>query len=211
MKIQIYLIRHGKTAANLEHRYLGTTDEELCEIGKRELEKRKQDMPHVDLLFSSPMIRCRQTCDILFPAMTYDIVEEYREMNFGDFERKNYKELKENADYQRWIDSNGTIAFPNGENREQFIERQMTGFEKMCDTIKEKQKAGNEITRVAAVVHGGTIMAVLSALSGGEYFDFQCKNGQGYSFHWEDSKMWDINLFDVAVKRHWSDTYSIWK
>lgn len=30
-------------------------------------------------------------------------VEEYREMNFGDFERKNYIELKENADYQRWI------------------------------------------------------------------------------------------------------------
>lgn len=199
MKIQIYLIRHGKTAANLEHRYLGTTDEELCETGKRELEEKRQDMPPVDLLFSSPMVRCRQTCEILFPSMAYDIVEEYGEMNFGDFERKNYEELKENADYQRWIDSNGTLVFPNGESREQFVKRQMTAFEKMCDTIKEKQKVGKEITRVAAVVHGGSIMAVLSALSGGEYFDFQCKNGQGYSFYWEDGKIWNIKLFDVAV------------
>ena len=33
---------------------------------------------------------------------------------------------------------------------------------------------------VAAVVHGGTIMAVLSTLTGGEYFDFQLKNGESY-------------------------------
>lgn len=194
MKKQIYFIRHGKTAANLEYRYLGTTDEELCDIGIEELKEKTQDIPSVDLLFSSPMMRCRQTCEILFPSMAYDIVEEYREMDFGDFERKNYKELQGNADYQRWIDSNGTLAFPNGESREQFIKRQITAFEKMCCQIKEKQNAGKEVTKVAAVVHGGSIMAVLSALSGGEYFDFQCKNGQGYSFYWDGEKISEIKL-----------------
>ena len=194
MEMQIYLFRHGKTISNLEHRYLGTTDEELCDIGIEELKEKTQDMPSVDLLFSSPMMRCRQSCEILFPSMAYDIVEEYREMDFGDFERKNYRELQGNADYQRWIDSNGTLAFPNGESREQFIKRQMTAFEKMCCKIKEKQKAGKEIASVAAVVHGGSIMAVLSALSGGEYFDFQCKNGQGYSFYWNDGKISKIEL-----------------
>ena len=33
---------------------------------------------------------------------------------------------------------------------------------------------------VAGVGVGGTIMAVLSSLTGGEYFDFQVKNGEGY-------------------------------
>lgn len=192
--MKIYLIRHGKTISNLEQRYLGTTDEELCDIGIEELKEKTQDMPSVDFLFSSPMMRCRQSCEILFSSMAYDIVEEYREMDFGDFERKNYKELQGNGDYQRWIDSNGTLAFPNGESREQFIKRQITAFENMCCKIKEKQKAGKGTVRVAAVVHGGSIMAVLSALSGGEYFDFQCKNGQGYSFYWDGEKISEIEF-----------------
>ena len=33
----LYLIRHGKTKGNLEGRYIGTTDEPLCEEGKQSL------------------------------------------------------------------------------------------------------------------------------------------------------------------------------
>ena len=35
--MDIYLIRHGKTKGNLEGRYIGTTDEPLCEEGKQSL------------------------------------------------------------------------------------------------------------------------------------------------------------------------------
>ena len=34
--------------------------------------------------------------------------------------------------------------------------------------------------RAAAVVHGGTIMALLSSYGTGDYFDYQCPNGEGY-------------------------------
>ena len=43
----------------------------------------------------------------------------------------------------------------------------------------EKKGAEPELT-ATAVVHGGTIMAVLSTLTGSAYFDFQVENGQGY-------------------------------
>ena len=33
---------------------------------------------------------------------------------------------------------------------------------------------------VAAVVHGGTIMALLSHYCGGDYFSYQVKNAEGY-------------------------------
>ena len=33
---------------------------------------------------------------------------------------------------------------------------------------------------IALVVHGGTIMALLSAYCGGEYFDYQVPNGSGF-------------------------------
>lgn len=32
----------------------------------------------------------------------------------------------------------------------------------------------------ACVVHGGTIMAVLSEIYGGYYYDYHCGNGDGY-------------------------------
>ena len=33
---------------------------------------------------------------------------------------------------------------------------------------------------MAAVVHGGTIMALLSHYCGGDYFSYQVKNAEGY-------------------------------
>ena len=54
-----------------------------------------------------------------------------------------------------------------------------TEIQNDTDTRYLNSDRGTEIP-VVAVVHGGTIMAVLSSLTGGEYFDFQVKNGEGY-------------------------------
>ena len=57
---------------------------------------------------------------------------------------------------------------------------------KVSDRIKipDKEKIPNRNKMPAkaavAVVHGGTIMAVLSELTGREYFSFQVPNGGGY-------------------------------
>ena len=53
---KILLIRHGKTQGNLERRYIGRTDEPLCEAGRAALEGRSY--PACDILLSSPMVRC---------------------------------------------------------------------------------------------------------------------------------------------------------
>lgn len=191
-QIELYLIRHGMTLGNVEHRYIGRqTDEPLSEDGRQQLEKRKDqwaqvcrtwDIPYV---FVSPMLRCRQTAEILFPQIPQIEIDPWREMDFGEFEGKNYIELQKNPNYQAWIDSNGTLPFPGGESREAFIKRCEQGFYRMLIGIKgrlqkmdEKQPA-SKIT-AGAVVHGGTIMAILSSFYGGDYFDHQVKNGDGY-------------------------------
>ena len=197
IKVKITWIRHGMTRANEEHRYLGKTDEPLSEKGIRFLQekKKKSFFNAPEFLYASPMKRCVQTAEILFRRKPV-LIPEWKEMDFGQFEGKNYEELKDNPDYQKWIDSNGTLPFPGGEPREQFIRRSMEGFDWMMsdiliksekntgiqndtDTRYLKSNRGTEIP-VTAVVHGGTIMAVLSSLTGGEYFDFQVKNGEGY-------------------------------
>lgn len=177
-QIKLVLIRHGATEANKEHRYLGRTDEPLCEQAKDLLSAKKNCYPNVDLLFTSPMKRCMETAEILYPDHKPIIINDFREMVFGDFEGKNYKELNGDSRYQAWIDSGGTIAFPNGESREEFIDRCRRGMYEAVQVLMNKR-----IDSVGLVVHGGTIMALCSAFGGGDYFDYQVKNGEGYVCH----------------------------
>ena len=51
------------------------------------------------------------------------IKDDLKETNFGDFENKNYDQLKDDLNYQRWLASGGTFNIPNGERREEFITR----------------------------------------------------------------------------------------
>ena len=197
-QIELYLIRHGATKANREHRYLGRTEEPLSEEGREALKafQRKGLYPNpasLQALFVSPLERCRETAELLFGECEQHVIPEFREMDFGLFEGKNYQDLQGDDRYQAWIDSNGTLPFPEGESRENFIARCRRGFEEMLriaiaeviSTNEEEKNAGkqknrDESLRIAAVVHGGTIMAVCSSFTDGEYFDFQIGNGEGY-------------------------------
>lgn len=187
-KMKIIFIRHGKTKGNLEKRYIGKTDEPLCAQGIEELKNNcaAKKYENVDLVFTSPMNRCIETVKIIYENKNVIEILDFTEMDFGDFEGKNYAELNGNADYQAWIDSNGTLPFPNGENRSDFEKRCMEGLKKMI-SLAEKNKANT----IAAVVHGGTIMAVLSGLGFGSYYDFQIRNGEGYVVDMEN-KTWNI-------------------
>ena len=190
IEIHLTLIRHGATLSNKEGRYLGKTDEALSPEGICGLEKSVADRSYstADVLFSGPMKRCLETAQILYPGQTPIIIPEWTEMDFGAFEGHNYQELSKDPNYQRWIDSGGTLPFPEGESREEFIHRSVAGYEKMVYQMKmiwERSAASGQgdrkIQSVSAVVHGGTIMALLSHFLGGEYFDYQAKCGQGYS------------------------------
>lgn len=165
------------------HRYLGNTDESLSVQGISILQKEKNNgtYPMIDKLFTSPMKRCMQTVEILYPDIQPVIVPDWREMDFGDFEGKNYQDLQEDPRYQKWIDSNGTLPFPNGESRENFIKRSKQGLYAMCKELsKTVRSADMKHVVIGMIVHGGTIMALLSSFYGGEYFDHQTANGKGY-------------------------------
>ena len=55
----VYLIRHGKTQGNVERRYIGATDQPLCDQGRAEL--RGRTVPAADRIIVSPLLRCRET------------------------------------------------------------------------------------------------------------------------------------------------------
>ena len=168
----ITFIRHGKTPGNFNQRYIGVTDERMTLEGEKDIFAR--NYPEAQIVFSSPLMRCIRTAKIIYPQMKPIIIDELRETNFGSFEGKNYKELSDNVDYQRWIESGGQEAFPGGESRQQAIDRSLVGFEKLL-------RASEDYSNISVVTHGGTIMGILSHFFGGEYYSYHIENGEGYT------------------------------
>lgn len=174
--MKIYLIRHGKTAGNLAKRYIGIIDEPLCEEGIRELQDR--NYPDCEFVISSPMRRCVETAEIIYPDKNLIICDALSECDFGEFEGKNYLELSEDRNYQNWINSGGTLPFPGGEDPKEFKKRCISSFDEMI------KKFGTE-NSISFVIHGGVIMAVLEHYTKCGFYDNQIKNGEFIEFLWK--------------------------
>lgn len=173
--LKIWLIRHGMTEGNRHQRYIGVTDEPLCTDGIEKLKAIRY--PEVQAVFVSPLRRCQETAEILFPAHTVRIIDQLAECDFGEFENKNYKELSGNPKYQEWIDSNGIMAFPGGESKEECAARNLEGFQRaVISCIREN------IEEAAMVVHGGTIMNIMEAYAMPKkaFYEWHLGNGCGY-------------------------------
>ena len=189
-QMKLIWIRHGQTKGNQEKRYIGRTEEALCPAGIAQIEAqiRAGRYPKADLVVCSPMKRCIQTADLIYPEVQKIQVEALRECDFGRFEGKNYVELSADPAYQQWIDSSGTLPFPEGETVEGFQKRTREGF---WMALQQIQAAGGQKSTVAFVVHGGTIMSVLSAYARPKqvYYAYQVQNGQGYETWWDGVEM----------------------
>ena len=187
--LKIVMLRHFATEGNLQKKYIGITDESLCEEGISIL--KKITYPQVEAVFISPLMRCRQTAKLIYPEIHPTVCGDFKECDFGEFENKNYKELSFNPSYQLWIDSNGTLSFPGGENPEDFKNRCIKEFEKV---VEVSRKAGYQT--IALVVHGGTIMSILDRFSypNESYYHWTTDNGRGYStdFDERDGRMVNI-------------------
>ena len=166
--MRVLLLRHGATPGNLEKRYIGTTDEPLSEEGRKQLAT--VHFPAPELLVCSPLRRCIETAELVFPGMPCIIEPDFRECDFGDFEEKNYTDLSSDPRYQAWIDSGGTLPFPGGESPAAFRNRCAAAFSSLL-------REHSAIHDMALVVHGGTIMSILSDRLGGDYYSYQIPNG----------------------------------
>ena len=186
--MKILMIRHGATAGNLEKRYVGRTDEGLTEQAVSELRERvpklRELAGNAAAIVTSPMKRCLETAEVLFPEKLYENVPRMQkaglsECDFGKFEYKNYMELSGDAEYQHFIDTMGKEGFPGGETTDAFKARTVKAFREVLKEIPPQ--ADQDDLTLVLVVHGGTIMAVMEAFSEEKksYYDWQVGNGEG--------------------------------
>lgn len=177
---QIYLIRHGATQGNAEGKYIGVTDEPLSRSGIEELEelRREYEYPSAQKVYISPLTRCSQTAELLFPDTLIQPIEKLKEYNFGIFEDKTIADLKDNPEYQSWVAGGMVSTPPQGENKEEFYHRLRHGFEELLSDMMKSQ-----IHKAALVTHGGVIMALLTMFGypRRKPLDWRLDCGKGYT------------------------------
>ncbi|MBC5580958.1 histidine phosphatase family protein [Anaerofilum sp. BX8] len=157
---KLYLLRHGLTEANFNGVYAGSgTDLPLSDEGAAQLDRLREDFeyPRAGLVFVSPLLRARQSADILYPGVRQIGIEDLREIHFGEFEGKTVEQLQQDPVYHRWLDPAQQLTPPGGESGAAFAQRAGGVLEKLCEYMVR-----SDTPEAAVVTHGGLIMTALA-------------------------------------------------
>lgn len=156
---KIHLIRHGLTAANEQGLYIGKTDLPLSPAGLADLLQKKgeAEYPKAKYFYTSPLSRCVQTLEVLYPNCGAEAVSELSECDFGEWDGKSVEQLKLDDDFQKWI-TGASTAIPGGEDAAAFQARVMAAFESVVEDVMKKGDGDAVIC-----THGGVIMLIMAA------------------------------------------------
>ena len=166
--MKIYLMRHGETDYNKKGLIQGSLDIPLNEYGIRLAELTRDGFRNEGLKFDkaycSPLIRARQTADILLEGqdtlISYD--DRICEMNFGEGEGILLKDISIKPEYQNidylFHDPEKYVATEFGESYEALFQRVKDFLE------QEIYPKENTYENVLVCCHGGIIRAFLAFL-----------------------------------------------
>jgi alpha-ribazole phosphatase len=174
--MRLILIRHGETDYSLARRYCGFSDPPLNDEGirqSRQLAVRLKGM-RIDQVYSSDLVRARQTAEIVFPQDTVEPVADWREMNFGLFEGLTHEQILHRYAtlYRNWVDDPARVKPLGGEGLRDFSKRVR---ERISAVVSQ-----HEGRTVAVVTHGGPIrIALCDALQLGLTMFWQVQQALG--------------------------------
>ncbi len=174
--MKIYLMRHGETDYNKKKLIQGRLDIPLNEYGIRLAELTRDGFRreglHFDLAYCSPLIRARQTADILLEGEDTPIIYDDRicEMNFAEGEGVHLDEIATNPEYRNiyylFHEPEKYQATSIGESYEDLFARVQDFLE---TEIYPKEK---DYENVLVCCHGGIIRAFLAFLKKLELSEF---------------------------------------
>lgn len=94
MTINLYLVRHGQTLFNKEHRMQGSCDSALTPLGVKQIETTRDYFAQNGIAFNraycSTQERASDTLEIIAgPEMEYDRLKELKEKDYGIYKGRN--------------------------------------------------------------------------------------------------------------------------
>jgi len=163
----VYVLRHGQTDWNVEHRLQGHSDIPLNSVGKQQArvlgEKLRGELgPSAGAFeyYSSPLVRAHDTMRIVMdclgdagPSIVID--KRLVELGFGDWEGKTFSELRqiEPVEVENRFKDKWHYRKHNGENYEILWQRVRPFFSSL-------------VRKSVVVCHSGVIRVLLSRLEG---------------------------------------------
>ena len=166
----IYLIRHAPTKGNLLGRYVGRRTDERLSLEGIDLAEKKGADTSVRLVYVSGLRRTAETAAILYPEAELVALRGLDEMDFGEFENRHWRDMGNELEYRRWVAGSCLERCPGGEEMAEFSERCCSAF------LEVLRSQDPETEDLHFVIHGGTIMSILSSLAEPEqdYFSWKC-------------------------------------
>ena len=157
----ILLARHGETESNRERRFQGQLDVPLSATGREQAralaEQAAAEGRPIVALYTSPLIRARETADIVGARLGLEPRPDPRlvEVDVGDWERR-LKDDVERDDPEEWaafMRAGADFRFPGGES---FAEQQ----ERVVDALVAITQRGE--LPALAVCHRGVVRCALA-------------------------------------------------
>lgn len=152
-------LRHGDTG--YPGCYIGSSDVPVTDKGLTQARKTGILLQQlgIDTIFSSPMLRCRQTLDALKISCSSQLCEHLREIDFGRWEGKNFQQISQQDPLlvDSWIADPEQFSFPDGESLGEFRQRVVSFKNQLQKTTDEN---------ILVVSHGGVIRHLLCLFLG---------------------------------------------
>lgn len=156
------LIRHATTNAvgkSLSGRLPGIDLNDAGRAQAQLLAERMRNLP-VAAIYSSPLERAVQTAAPIAAALdlTCNIAEDFVEIDFGKWTNKQFTELENDADFQRFNTFRSGTRIPGGETMQEAQSRMLRGLEKLASDHPEET--------VAVISHSDVIKSAIAYYAG---------------------------------------------
>ena len=185
----IYIIRHGQTDWNIEHRTQGHTDIALNKNGIEQAELITQKIANlkIDNIISSDLKRAYMTAQIINKKFnkTIETDKRLREFCFGTLEGITRDKITQEI----WDDFNKNPKQFNAETKEEIFNR----IKSFIDDIKSNNINKNTLV----VTHGGPIRMIKYYLDNGNNF-----NDKKYLAEYMTLKINNIDVFIIDEKKN---------
>ncbi len=162
--IKIYLIRHGR-----QNSPLCNVDVPLDDAGFRQaaLVADRLKLYNIEALYSSNLIRARQTAEVISRELNLDnyIEGALEEISFGELTGLSDVDIKSRyGDFlEERAKATSDIPYPGGESGQDVYNRVFPVIERIIEDARDKN-----IQNIAIVTHGGVIRTMVAAVLGAD-------------------------------------------